>query len=100
MKKILLGVTMLLFSALSMNAQTNIAPQATFTDSYMSAGYGPGKLNNLIFGTCGTQEMWLRTATPPSSTIGVEWIQWEFTSSKQIDEIIFHHGQTLSLIHI
>jgi len=94
MKKILLGVTMLLFSALSMNAQTNIAPQATFTDSYMSAGYGPGKLNNLIFGTCGTQEMWLRTATPPSSTIGVEWIQWEFTSSKQIDEIIFHHGQT------
>ncbi len=94
MRKILLGVTMLLFSVFSMNAQTNIAPQATFTDSYMSAGYGPGKLNNLIFGTCGTQEMWLRTATPPSSTVGVEWIQWEFTSSKQIDEIIFHHGQT------
>ena len=94
MKKILLGVTMILFSVLSMNAQTNIAPQATFTASYNSATLGPTKLNDLNFGTCGSQEMWLQTSTPPSSTVGAEWIQWDFTSQKQIDEIIIYHGQT------
>lgn len=94
MKRLLFGIALVTFLTDFVQAQTNIAPQATFTASYNSATLGPTKLNDLNFGTCGTQQMWLQTATPPSTTIGAEWIAWEWPSARQIEEIIIHHGQT------
>lgn len=77
-------------------AQNNIAPLATITSNRSRAApYDPKGLNDLAFGTCGTQQVWFSSGSPPSTTIGVDWIQWDFPSPKQFDEMIIHHGQTV-----
>lgn len=74
-------------------AQQNIAPQATVTASTCNTG-ACATLNDLNFGTCGTQIMWISTGTPPSTTPGVNWIQWDWTSPKVVNRFIIHHAQT------
>lgn len=74
-------------------AQQNIAPQATVTASTCNTG-ACATLNDLNFGTCGTQIMWITTGTPPSTTPGVNWIQWDWTSPKVVNRFIIHHAQT------
>ena len=73
-------------------AQTNIAPSATVTAS--TCNTGPcSALNDLNFGTCGTQEMWISTSSPPSTTIGVNYIEWNWSSVQAFDEMTIHHAQ-------
>ncbi|MFT7086394.1 MAG: hypothetical protein ACJAV5_002122, partial [Vicingaceae bacterium] len=74
------------------NAQTNIAPLATATASVCNTG-ACSTLNDLNFGSCGTQQMWISTATPPSTTPGVDWIEWVFPTVRSFDSLIIHHGQ-------
>lgn len=76
-----------------LNAQTNIAPQGTFTCTGASASFPPSTLNDLNYGTCGTQQMWMSTSNPPSTTPGVDWIQVDFPKSFTIDKIVIHHAQ-------
>ncbi|MCC5916311.1 MAG: T9SS type A sorting domain-containing protein [Cryomorphaceae bacterium] len=71
--------------------QTNIAPQATVTGSDCRTGLC-SDINNLNFGTCGSQLMWISTSNPPSPTPGVDWIQWDFPGPVSFDELIIHHG--------
>ena len=70
------------------NAQTNIAPLATVTAS--TCNTGPcSTLNDLNLGTCGTQQMWISTATPPSLVPGVNYIEWVFPTVRSFDSLIF-----------
>ncbi len=74
------------------NAQTNIAPLATVTAS--TCNTGPcSTLNDLNLGTCGTQQMWISTATPPSLVPGVNYIEWVFPTVRSFDSLIIHHAQ-------
>ncbi len=74
-------------------AQTNISPLATITAS--SCNTGPcSTINDLNYGTCGTQQVWIPTSTPPSSTPGVDWIEWEWTTTESFGEMTIHHAQS------
>ncbi len=86
-------VVALTIGSLFTQAQTNIAPLATATASYVSATLGPNRLNDLSFGTCGSQECWISTGTPPSTVPGTDWIQFDWNQTVQFDEMIIHHGQ-------
>jgi len=83
--------TLLFFN--KVKSQNNIAPLGTFTNTGTQATFPPSTLNDLNFGTCGTQQMWMSTSSPPSATPGVDWIQVDFPSTHTINEIIIHHGQ-------
>jgi PKD repeat protein len=79
-------------------AQDNIAPLATIT------AHGTGAtgcqsnpcsfLNNLNFGNCGTQLVWINTANLPTSpqNPGQDWIEWEFPNQVRFDAIVIHHA--------
>ncbi|RYZ98129.1 MAG: hypothetical protein EOP47_20065, partial [Sphingobacteriaceae bacterium] len=86
---------MTIFSAF---AQKNIAPLATITATGTgAAGCQTGAcstLNDLNFGTCGTQQVWISTAGPPSTTVGADYIQWDFPSPKRFNKLVIHHAQT------
>lgn len=71
----------------------NIAPLATVTASNCSTG-PCSAFNNLNFGTCGVQEVWISTSGPPSATPGVNWVEWTWTSTQNISEMVIHHAQT------
>ncbi len=77
----------------SLYAQNNIAPQATVTGS--TCNTGPcSTLNDLNFGICGNQQMWVPTNTPPSTVPGIDWLQWDFTGSpRTIGRLVIHHAQ-------
>lgn len=92
-----LALAALLFALLasnSVNAQ-NIAPLAT------TSGQGSGtitpylwnwnRINDLSLGTCGGQEAFIWTNTPPN---GTEYMQWDWTQPYPINKITIHHGQT------
>jgi PKD repeat protein len=89
----------ILLWAVTVNAQKNIAPQATITGNGTgAAGCQTGAcsvLNDLNLGTCGTQQMWISTSTPPSTTIGADYIQWDFPSPKRFNKLIIHHASNL-----
>jgi hypothetical protein len=73
--------------------QTNISPLAVISGSNCSTG-PCSAINNLVFGTCGTQEMWVSTSSPPSSTPGVDWIQWDWPSTRSFNQMVIHHAQS------
>ena len=77
------------------NAQTNIAPLATVTASNCSTG-PCSAFNDLNFGTCGTQLVWVSSTAPPSTTAGVDFIEWNFPAARTFDSLIIHHAQTTS----
>ncbi len=98
MKRILLTISIII-CWLGMDAQkANIAPLATVTCTGPSATLPPTALNDLNFGTCGTQQMWMSTSTPPSSTIGTDWIEWNWPTPQSFDEITIHHGDNTTRI--
>jgi hypothetical protein len=84
--------------ALPSFGQQNIAPLATITaNGAGAAGCQTGAcstLNDLNLGTCGSQQMWISTGGTPSTTPGVDWIQWDFPFPRTFDSLIIHHGQT------
>jgi len=73
--------------------QTNIAPFATASASTCNTG-ACSTLNDLNFGTCGSQQMWISTGTPPSTTPGVEWLQFDWLSDVSFNSFTIHHAQT------
>jgi hypothetical protein len=82
-----------LCSLSGLKAQNNIAPLASVTAS--TCNTGPcSTLNDLNLGSCGTQEMWISTSSPPSSTPGVNYIEWTWPSIKSFNKLIIHHAQT------
>jgi PKD repeat protein len=90
MKKVYFFFT-IMFLSLNVFGQ-NIAPLATATASTCNTG-ACGTLNDLNFGTCGTQQMWITTGTPPDPTPGVNWIQWDWTTPRTINQFVIHHAQ-------
>ena len=84
------------------NAQANIAPLATITGDGTGGGgcrpvgavpAGCGSLNDLVLGTCGSQSMWISTATPPTTVAGGDYIQWDFPTARTFDTLVIHHAQ-------
>ncbi|MDP3928786.1 MAG: hypothetical protein Q8R57_07170, partial [Bacteroidota bacterium] len=71
-------------------AQTNIAPLAVAGASTCNTGPCT-TLNDLNFGTCGTQQMWITTATPPN---GTEWLEFVWPTAQTMNKITIHHAQT------
>jgi hypothetical protein len=87
MKRILLLFGMMA-GWLGGSAQTNIAPAATVTaSSCQTAPNGCAAFNDLNFGTCGTQDVWI------SGTTGI-FIEWNWPSVQAFDEMVIHHGGT------
>ena len=86
-------ITMLLMASLLSSwafAQTNIAPSAVATGG-PACNTGPcSTLNDLNFGTCGTQQMWLTSAaTNPGSTVH---ITFTWSSVQIIEKMTIHAG--------
>lgn len=87
-----LGFTLaiLLMSVCSFAQNVNLAPQATASASTCNTG-ACSTLNDLNFGTCGTQQMWLTSnATNPGSAV---FVQFNWTISQTIKGVTFHCGQ-------
>jgi PKD repeat protein len=83
-------IALLVLFTSTLNAQTNIAPLAVAGAS--TCNTGPcSALNNLVFGTCGTQEMWITTAAPPN---GTEWLEFVWPTAQSMNKITIHHAQT------
>ncbi len=93
MKKFTILILFLIGIGQQIYAQQNIAPLATVTASTCNTG-SCATLNDLQLGTCGTQIMWITTATPPDITPGVNWIQFDWTSVRTVNRFIIHHAQT------
>ena len=73
----------------------NIAPDATIIGDGTGGGgcrNACGAINDLDFGTCGTQQMWISTADPPSTTPGDDYIEWTFPTPRTFDSLIIHHA--------
>lgn len=69
---------------------TNIAPLAIAGAS--TCNTGPcSALNDLNFGVCGVQLIWITTSGPPS---GAEWLEFVWPSSQSMNRITIHHAQT------
>lgn len=83
-------MTAILLMANGLYAQVNIAPSAVASAS--TCNTGPcSALNNGIYGTCGTQEMWISTSGPPA---GTEWLEYTWANTQVMNKITIHHAQT------
>ncbi|MFM9945143.1 MAG: PKD domain-containing protein [Bacteroidia bacterium] len=92
---LLLGFVMvgLLITSTKVEAQKNLAPTATAAAS--TCNTGPcSALNNQVINTTCTQEMWITTSTPPSTTPNVEWFDFTWSTPQSINSITIHHGNT------
>ncbi|MCC7532676.1 MAG: hypothetical protein IT246_01920, partial [Bacteroidia bacterium] len=79
----------LLFGLNVAMAQVNLAPSATATASTCNSG-ACSAFNDLVFGTCGTQQVWLTSnATNPGSSV---YIQFDWSTPQAIKGITIHAG--------
>lgn len=72
-------------------SQTNIAPLATFSGTPGCSTGACSTFNDLNFGVCGTQQVWIsggNNTAPGQLAITAEW-----TSEKTFNEFIIHHAQ-------
>ncbi len=84
---LLLTFTMML----NVKAQLNIAPAATASASTCNTG-ACSTLNDNLFGTCGTQIMWITSsATNPGSAV---FIQFTWLSMQRMNKITIHAGES------
>ncbi|HCS19688.1 MAG TPA: hypothetical protein DIW47_03845, partial [Bacteroidetes bacterium] len=75
-------------------AQVNLAPLVTsISASNVSTGV-ISDFNDLDYGNCGTQDVWISTSNPPSSNPGDNWIEWEWATARTFDKIDIHNGYT------
>lgn len=82
----------LIFTSLKVNSQSNIAPQATVSAfGYNLMGTDWNQIKDQNLGNCETFQCKLFTTNP---TNGLEYMQWQWPISRQIRQIIIHHGQT------
>jgi parallel beta-helix repeat protein len=70
----------------------NIAPLSVPNASTCNTG-SCATLTDLDYGTCGTQQMWISTSTPPDLTPGVNYIDFVWPTAKAIDNMTIHHAQ-------
>ncbi len=88
--KPIFSIVAILLMASGLYAQTNIAPLATASAS--SCMTGPcSAFNDLNYGTCGTQLVWISTSGPPA---GTEWLEFTWPTTQVFDKITIHHAQT------
>lgn len=81
----------LLFGLNVAMAQVNLAPSATATASTCNTG-ACSAFNDLVFGTCGTQLVWLTSsATNPGSSV---YIQFDWSTPQAIKGMTIHAGQS------
>jgi len=71
----------------------NVAPLAVANASTCNTG-ACSTLNDLNLGTCGTQQMWIATSTPPSTTPHVEWMDFTWPTAQTINKMKIHHAET------
>ena len=93
MKKNYFTIT-LIYICLFFNAaisQTNIAPLATFSGTPGCSTGACSTFNDLNFGVCGTQQVWISGGN--NTPIGQLAITAEWTSQKSFNEFIIHHAQ-------
>ncbi len=89
-KSIVLSTIMLLLSTMTFAQNVNLAPLATASASSCQSG-ACSSFNDLNFGTCGTQQVWLTSnATNPGATI---FIQFAWSSPQVIRGMTIHAGQ-------
>jgi PKD repeat protein len=96
MKKLLQIIFSFLFMLIGGDTfaqQKNIAPDATVTCQTTAAGgcWNLNRINDLDYGTCGAQQAFVWSATPPAST---DYIQWEWTAPKTVNRMTVYHAQT------
>jgi hypothetical protein len=90
-KSVMLIMVMLLMSSLSFAQNINIAPLATASASTCNSGTCAA-FNDLNFGTCGTQQVWLSSAaTNPGSAV---FIQFTWSSPQVIRGITIQAGES------
>lgn len=70
----------------------NIAPFATVSASTCYSN-PCSAFNNLDFGVCGTQQVWVSTSNPPTQTPHVNYIEFEWPSNVNVDGITIHHAE-------
>ena len=70
----------------------NLASLATASSSHYNYPLDV-LLNDGNYGTCGTDEMWVYT-NPLSSTAGVDYLQFDWTTEVNFDKFVIHHGTT------
>ena len=70
----------------------NIAPYATVTAS--SCNNSPcSAFNDQNYGTCGTQQVWVSTSSPPSLTPHANYIDFTWPSQVSIEGLTIYHGE-------
>jgi hypothetical protein len=69
----------------------NIAPLAIANANNCSTG-PCSSFNDLNYGTCGTQQVWISTSGGP--TPHIDFIDFEWPTAYSMDKITIHHGQT------
>ncbi len=69
----------------------NVAPLATANANNCSTG-PCSSFNDLNYGTCGTQQVWISTSGGP--TPHNDFIDFEWTVPYTIDKMVIHHGAT------
>ncbi len=88
-KRYALLFLIVLFSTLT-KAQNNIAPSSTAAGAPVCNTGACSTLNDLNFGTCGTQQMWLTSAaTNPGSAVN---ITFTWSSVRVFNKITIHAG--------
>lgn len=83
-------LAIVLLASNGLMAQTNIAPLATASASNCSTG-PCSAFNDLVYGTCGTQLVWISTSGPPA---GTEYVEFIWPTTQVFDKITIHHAQT------
>lgn len=91
-QKFIFGLCLFFLSGM-VQSQTNIAPNAVASASTCNTGPCT-TLNDLNYGTCGSQSMWISTSSPPSSTPGVNYIDFVWPSAQTFGEIHIFLAQT------
>jgi PKD repeat protein len=93
---ICMGLMAFLFLGSAVKAQnTNIAPIATTSGNGSGSVtpylYNWGTINDLSYGTCGSQTAFIWTTDPPN---GTEYMEWEWNQQYPINKIVIYHAQT------
>lgn len=86
-------ITSVLVSMESGMAQANIATSATVTCQTTSSSgcWNLQNINDGDRGTCGTQQSFVWSASPPALT---DYIQWEWSTIQRMEKVEVFHGQT------
>ncbi|MBC8342854.1 MAG: T9SS type A sorting domain-containing protein, partial [Bacteroidetes bacterium] len=74
------------------SGNVNIAPAAVASASTCNTGPCT-TLNDLNFGSCGSQQMWISTSSPPSSTPGVNYMDFTWPTARSFNKMTIHHAQ-------